>query len=95
MPLAASSTHSAGGGLGGAVPGPRVCTVDLVLGAAIMIMIVGLCGNGCEIFKSENLLRSLLVMSLLPGDLGSNETRAGHQKPSGLQPWEPWFSEWA
>lgn len=89
--MAAPSTLCGGSGWGG--PGPRVHTADLMLGAATVDTTVRLWSNGCEIFKSQNLLRSLLVMISLPGDLGSNETRPAHQKPSGLQLWELSFSE--
>lgn len=89
--MVAPSTLCGGSGCGG--PGPSVHGADLMLGAATVDSIVRLCSNGCETFKSQDLLRRLLVMISLPGDLGSNETRPAHQKPSGLQLWELSFSE--
>ena len=72
--LAVLSTLCQGVGVG--EPGARMHAAYLVLGAATVSTTVGLCSRGCETFKSQNLLRSLLVMIWLPRYLGSREIRS-------------------
>lgn len=52
----------------------------LVPGAAVGDKIVELCNTSCETVKSQNLCRSFLVMTCLPGCLGSRDIQCYSQK---------------